>query len=121
MHPSAIIGVVSCWVILAGLDVSNLPTGIASVAQESSGTSGKVGQGTVGEPGQVQSPPIGEPPPLSEEERQRLEQAVEGTHLPGPKPSRDRAVEEAPGPHVIPTFPRTLPEPDEGGKRREMK
>ncbi len=76
--------------------------------------SAKVGQETAGEPKQIQLSPTEEPPQLSPEERQRLEQAVEGTHLPGPKPSKGPAVQPDPGPHLVPpTSPQTLPQLDE--------
>ncbi len=86
--------------------------------QESPETSAGAGQGgTGGEPKQIQlSPAEGPPQELTPEERQRLEQAVEGTHLPGPKPSKPPAVQPEPGQQrVPPTSPRILPEPDQRG------
>jgi len=116
MRYSLVIPIAVCWATLAGLGVSDLSAGVTSMPQESPGTSAGAGQGTGGEPKQIQLPPAGEPPQqLTPEERQRLEQAVEGTHLPGPKPSKGPAVQPEPGPQLVPpTSPRTLPGPDEG-------
>src|SRR5574337_1983630 len=63
-------------------------------------TSGSV---SIGRPSVVQGNLLPEPPQLSPEERQRLEQAVEETHLPGPRssPSKDAAAKlDAVGPSV---------------------
>ena len=83
--------------------------------QERPGMSEKAGQGTAGEPKQIEVLPAKEPPQqLTPEERQRLEQAVEGTHLPGPKPSKGPAVQPEAGPQLVPpTSPGTPPESDE--------
>gem|GEM_PF-2836950 len=116
MRYSVVFHIAACWASLAGLGVSNLSTGMASIPQESPGTSAGMGQGTAGEPKQIQLPPTEEPQQLSPEERQRLEQAVEGTHLPGPKPSKGPGVRPEPSPDIVPpTSPRTPPKPDNGG------
>lgn len=121
MRYSAVIHIAVCWATLAGVGVSHLCAGVASIPQESPATLAEVGQGTAGEPKQIQLPPAGEPPQqLSSEERQRLEQAVEGTHLPGPKPSKGLAIQPEPGPDLVaPTSPQTPPEPDERGSGGE--
>lgn len=112
------------WAILAGLGGSDLSAGVTSSPQPCPETSqlrqemsAEAGQGTVGEPKQLQHPPTEEPPQeLTPEERQRLEQAVEGTHLPGPKPSKGPTVQPEPGPDLIPpTSPKTPSEPDQRG------
>lgn len=110
-----VIHITACWATLAGLGVSDLSAGVISMPQESSGTSAGAGQGTAGEPKEIEVLPAEQPPPqLSPEERQRLEQAVEGTHLPGPKPSKRPAVRPKPGPDLVaPTSPQTPPEPDQ--------
>ncbi len=117
MRYSVVIHITACWATLAGLGVSNLSTGMASIPQESAGTSAEMGQGTAGEPKRIQLPPAGEPPQqLSPEERQRLEQSVEGTHIPGPKPSKRPTVQPESGPELVaPTSPQTPPKPDERG------
>lgn len=122
MRYSVIMSVTFCWATLAGLGVSDLCAGVASrpqarpeMSQQRQEMSPEVGQGTAGEPKRIQLPPMEESPQLSPEERQRLEQAVEGTHLPGPKPSKGPGVQPEPGPDLVPpTFPRTLPGPNEG-------
>jgi len=61
------------------------------------------GSVSIGKPSVVQANLLPEPPQLSPEEQQRLEQAVERTHLPGPKPSpsKDAAAKfDAAGPSV---------------------
>src|SRR5574337_1250029 len=63
-------------------------------------TSGSV---SIGRPSVVQGNLLPEPPQLSPEERQRLEQAINRTHLPGPQPSpsKDAAAKlDAVGPSV---------------------
>ena len=50
-----VISVSVCWATLAGLGVSNLSAGVASMPQERPGISEKVGQGTAGEPKQIVS------------------------------------------------------------------
>jgi hypothetical protein len=117
MRYSLVIPVAVCWAMLAGVGVSNLSAGVASVPQEGPGTSAKVGQGIAGEPKEISILPTeGTPQQMSPDERQRLEQGIEGTHLPGPKPSKGPAVQPDPTPHLVPpTSPQTLPEPDKGG------
>lgn len=125
MRYSIALCVVACWAIFAGLDASDLYAGVTSgpqpcpeMSQQRQETSVEVvEQGIVGEPKQLQLPPAGEPSQqLSPEERQRLEQAVEGTHLPGPKPSKGSPAQPEPGPDLVPpTSPKTPPEPDQRG------
>lgn len=57
----------------------------------------------IDKPSRAQGDLLPQPPQLSPEEQQRLEQAVERTHLPGPRPSPSRdaaAIFDAVGPSV---------------------
>ncbi len=70
------------------------------------------GSVSIGKPSIVQGNLLPEPPQLSPEEQQRLEQAVERTHLPGPRssPSKDAAAMfDAVGPSVPTTGEATSP------------
>lgn len=117
MRYSVVICIAAYWAMLAGLGVSDLCAGVVSSPQEIPATSVGVGQGTADEPKRIQLLPAEEPPlQLSPEERQRLERAVEGTHLPGPKPSKRPATQPEPGLDLVPqTSPQTQPESDERG------
>lgn len=63
------------------------------------------GSVSIGRPSVVQGNLLPEPPQLSFEEQQRLEQAIEQTHFPGPRPSpsKDAAATLAVSPSVPPT------------------
>lgn len=109
MRYSFIVTVVVCWVVHEGVGISILPAAAASVPQECPSTSATVGQGTASEPTQIQLPPTQAAPELTPEERQRREQALEGTHLPGPKPSKGSDLQPSLGHHPPPpTSPPTL-------------
>ena len=117
MRISVVVTMVVFGTCIAGLGISNLCAGVALMAEQSAGASAVVEHGTAMEPKQIQVPPSEGPvSQLAPEEIHRLERALEGTHLPGPKPSRGPAAPPDLGPHLVPpTSPRTPPEPDEGG------
>jgi hypothetical protein len=123
MRYLVVIPIAVCWAIFARLggsdlcaEVTSKPQAHPEMSQQRQETSAETERGTAGEPKRIQLPPAEEPPQLSPEERQRLEQAVEGTHLPGPKPSKPPAAQPEPGPDLIPpTSPQTPPEPDQRG------
>lgn len=121
MRYSVVICIAAYWAMLAGLGVSDLCAGVVSSPQEIPATSVGVGQGAADEPKRIQLPPTEEPPQqLTPEERKRLEQAVEGTHLPGPKSSKRPATQPEPGLNLVPpTSPRTSPRPDQRGSGGE--
>lgn len=71
---------------------------------------------SVAEPRPVQVTPRQEAPPLSPEERQRLEDALEQTHLPGPRLPKEPALPQT---SIEPTVPQTIPHPlPQGGEEQ---
>lgn len=108
-------GFAVCWAMIAGLGTWKLSAGTASTLQEIPGTSAETGSGTAGEPKQIRIPPAPEEPKqMAPDERQRLEQGIEGTHLPGPKSSKGPASQSGPD-RFPPTSSPSIRDLDRGG------